>query len=581
MNRAISSAEPLPIPAPVPLVGRRLRDALVRIGPALPIMLWVLAFVFVPMGIMGAYSLWKYQNFEMVREWTLRNYAELATGTVYLRVMWRTVQIAGLTTLFCVAAAYPFAYFLARGVRRWRELLVITVMIPFWTSFLIRTYAWMAILGERGVINEVLLWLGVIQQPLHILYTTTAVVIAATYLFIPFAILTLYSSLEKLGPSTEEAALDLGATPLQAFWRITLPLSSAGIQAAVIFVFVPALGLFVTPALLGGTQGTMIGNLQVTIFKNAMNFGLGSAISFVVLILAMLFVAGLGRSVDLDKVYAGGVGDLARARQPELPPLRALGAYALGMYLFLYLPIVFLIIFSVNNSPATSFPWQGFTLKWYRDVIADPWMLNSIRNSLVIAVLTALISVSVAAPAAYAMVRFRFPGRNLLKQSLIIPMIIPSIMLGFALLMLFTAFGIDLSVVTVLVGHVTYVLPYVFFVIAAQQYGFDKTLEEAAMDLGASRWVTFRRVTLPLMVPGLLAGGLFAFTLSLDEFIITFLLTGALQTLPLFVWGMLRTMVAPSVNAVGTLIVVVAFIVVLAAQFRGRLRRRAAYTAGG
>jgi spermidine/putrescine transport system permease protein len=280
-------------------------------------------------------------------------------------------------------------------------------------------------------------------------------------------------------------------------------------------------------------------------------------------------------------VAGGGVGDVARARQPELPPLRALGAYALGMYLFLYLPIAFLIIFSVNNSPATSFPWQGFTLKWYRDVIADPWMLNSIRNSLVIAVLTALISVSVAAPAAYAMVRFRFPGRNLLKQSLIIPMIIPSIMLGFALLMLFTAFGIDLSVVTVLIGHVTYVLPYVFFVIAAQQYGFDKTLEEAAMDLGANRWVTFRRVTLPLMVPGLMAGGLFAFTLSLDEFIITFLLTGALQTLPLFVWGMLRTMVAPSVNAVGTLIVVVAFIVVFAAQFRGRLRRRAADTAGG
>ncbi|MFB3819290.1 MAG: ABC transporter permease subunit [Candidatus Methylomirabilales bacterium] len=487
MNRAISTAEPLPIPAPVPVVGRRLRDSLVRLGPALPIMLWILAFVFIPMAIMGAYSLWKYQNFEMVREWTLRNYAELATGTVYLRVMWRTIQIAGLTTLFCVAAAYPFAYFLARGVRRWRELLVITVMIPFWTSFLIRTYAWMAILGERGVVNEVLLWLGVIERPLHILYTTTAVVIAATYLFIPFAILTLYSSLEKLGPSTEEAALDLGATPLQAFWRVTLPLSSAGIQAAVIFVFVPALGLFVTPALLGGTQGTMIGNLQVTIFKNAMNFGLGSAISFVVLILAMLFVAGLGRSVDLDKVYAGGVGDLARARQPELPPLRALGAYALAMYAFLYLPIAFLILFSVNNSPATSFPWQGFTLKWYRDVISDPWMLNSIRNSLVIAVLTALVSVSVAAPAAYAMVRFRFPGRNLLKQSLIIPMIIPSIMLGFALLMLFTAFGIDLSVVTVLIGHVTYVLPYVFFVIAAQQYGFDKTLEEAAMDLGASR----------------------------------------------------------------------------------------------
>ncbi len=581
MNRVTTGVEPLPVGQPAVGMGHAMREALVRVGPALLIIVWVLAFVFAPMVIMGIYSLWQYQNFEMLRNWTVENYTELVTSTIYLRVLWRTIQIAGLTTIFCVGLAYPFAYFLARGVRRWRELLVIMVMIPFWTSFLVRTYAWMSILGEHGVINEAMLRLGLIREPLQILYTTTAVIIAATYLFFPFAILTLYSSLEKLGPATEEAALDLGATPWQAFRRITLPLSAAGIQAAVIFVFVPALGLFVTPALLGGTRATMIGNVQVTIFKNAMNFGLGSSISFVVLALAMLFVAGLGRSVDLDKVYAGGVGDVARARQPEQPPLRALGIYAVLMYIFLYLPIAFLIIFSVNNSPTASFPWQGFTLKWYREVIHDPWMINSVRNSLMIACLTALISVVVAGPAAYAMVRFRFPGRTLLKQSLIIPMIIPSIMLGFALLILFIAFGIDPSVVTVLIGHVTYVLPYVFFVVAAQQYGFDKTLEEAAMDLGANRWVTFRRVTLPLMVPGLLAGGLFAFTLSLDEFIITFLLTGTLQTLPLFVWGMLRTMVSPTVNAVGTLIVIVAFVVVLAAQFRGRLRRRQGLTAAG
>ncbi|HSB72367.1 MAG TPA: ABC transporter permease subunit [Candidatus Methylomirabilis sp.] len=579
MNRTTVGAGVLPSDRQAHGMGHAIREALVRVGPALLIILWVLAFVFAPMVIMGIYSLWEYENFEMLRIWTIENYTELVTSTIYLRVLWRTIQIAGLTTIFCVLLAYPFAYFLARGVRRWRELLVIMVMIPFWTSFLVRTYAWMSILGEHGVLNETLLQLGLIRQPLQVLYTTTAVIIAATYLFFPFAILTLYSSLEKLGPSTEEAALDLGATPWQAFRRITLPLSAAGIQAAVLFVFVPALGLFVTPALLGGTRATMIGNVQVTIFKNAMNFGLGSSISFVVLALAMLFVAGMGRSVDLDKVYAGGVGDVARAPQAEHHPLRALGIYAVLMYVFLYLPIAFLIIFSVNNSPTASFPWQGFTLKWYQEVIRDPWMINSVRNSLMIACLTALISVVVAAPAAYAMVRFRFPGRNLLKQSLIIPMIIPSIMLGFALLILFTAFGIDLSVVTVLIGHVTYVLPYVFFVVAAQQYGFDKTLEEAAMDLGANRWVTFRRVTLPLMLPGLLAGALFAFTLSLDEFIITFLLTGTLQTLPLFVWGMLRTMVSPTVNAVGTLIVVVAFVVVLAAQFRGRLRRRQGLTA--
>jgi len=117
--------EALPVPARNESPGRALRDALVRVGPALLIIVWVLAFVFVPMIIMGVYSLWEYKNFEMLRNWTLQNYTELVSGTVYLRVMWRTIQIAGLTTIFCILLAYPFAYFLTRGVKRWRELLVI------------------------------------------------------------------------------------------------------------------------------------------------------------------------------------------------------------------------------------------------------------------------------------------------------------------------------------------------------------------------------------------------------------------------------------------------------------------------
>jgi spermidine/putrescine transport system permease protein len=164
----------------------------------------------------------------------------------------------------------------------------------------------------------------------------------------------------------------------------------------------------------------------------------------------------------------------------------------------------------------------------------------------------------------------------------VVPLIIPSIMLGFGLLLLFDAAGIELSLGTLLVGHATYVLPYAFFVIAAQQYGFDRTLEEAAMDLGADRLRTFRTVTLPLMVPGLVAAGIFAFTLSLDEFIITFLLTSTTQTLPLYVWGMLRTIVSPTVNAVATLIVVASFTLVGGLLlFQMITRRRASSSVGG
>ncbi len=538
-------------------------NTVLAILPALPVMAWVLAFILIPMVFMAVFSLWRYHDFDLQPVWNVDNYRAVVQQPVYARVMLRTLRIAFLVTIGCVALAYPFAYFLARRVHRWRGVLIILVMIPFWTSFLVRTYAWMGILAANGVVNSGLRGLGVIDQPIQLLYTVGAVVIAGIYLFLPFAVLSIYTSLEKLGASLEEAAMDLGAGPWTTFRRVTFPLSLAGIQAAVIFVFVPTLGLFVTPALLGGANATMIGNLQVTIFKNSLDFALGSAVSFVVLAIALATVALLGRSVDLERVYAGGVGQVGRT-------LGAVGrggiglfrAYAALVYLFLFLPVIFLILFSFSSAAGSVFPPPGYSLRWYGEALDDPWLMTSVQNSLLIAVLAAVIAVVLAAPGAYAIVRYRFPGRGLLRQALIVPLIIPSIMLGFGLLLLFNALKIDLSIVTVLVGHVTYVLPYAFFVIAAQQYGFDRSLEEAAMDLGADRLTTFRLVTLPLMVPGLVAAGLFAFTLSLDEFIITFLLTATTQTLPLYVWGMLRTIVSPTVNAVATLIVVASFVFV-------------------
>src|SRR4029453_670559 len=465
--------------------------------------------------------------------WNLGNYRAVFTQPVYARVIGRTLEIAALVTAGCIALAYPFAYFLARRTQRWQRLLIVLVMVPFWTSFLIRTYAWMSILASNGVINSVLRRAGVVDQPIQLLYTITAVVIAGIYLYLPFAVLSIYTSLEKLGTSLEEASMDLGAGPWTTFRRVTLPLSLAGVQAAVIFVFVPTLGLFVTPALLGGANATMIGNLQVTIFKNSLDFALGSAVSFVVLAVALVAFARFGRSVVLERVYAGGVGQLTGRRgAPGRGGVGALGAYAWLVYAFLFLPVAFLILFSFSSAAGGVFPPPGYTLQWYGEALDDPWLMTSVWNSFLIAVLSAVLAVLIAAPGAYAIVRHRFPGRNLVRQALIMPLIVPSIMLGFGLMLLFKAAASELAHAPILIGHATYVLPYAFFVIAAQQYGFDRTLEEAAMDLGADRLRTFRSLTLPLIVPGLAAAGILAFTLSLDEFIIPFLLTRTTQNLP-------------------------------------------------
>lgn len=311
------------------------------------------------------------------------------------------------------------------------------------------------------------------------------------------------------------------------------------------------------------------------IFKDILNFAHGSALTFIVLALVLLALVLAGRSLDLERLYAGGVGSATAARTARAGAFVPFRLYGLAVYLFLFAPIIVLVMFSFDASPAASFPLQGFTLQWYREAVADSLMLRSISMSLVIATMTAVVAVAVAAPAAFATARYRFPGRSILKHLVIIPMVVPSIMLAFGLLSLLVRLGVELSAATVVIGHATYVLPYVFLVILAQQYGFDRSLEEAARDLGANTFTIFWRITLPLMLPGLLAGALFAFTLSLDEFIIAFLLTGTATTLPMYIWGMLRGMTSPTVNALGTIIVVVALLGLLAANAPKLLRRKA------
>ncbi len=234
-----------------------------------------------------------------------------------------------------------------------------------------------------------------------------------------------------------------------------------------------------------------------------------------------------------------------------------LWGYALAMYIFLYVPILILGIFSVNNSAVVAFPLSGFTLRWYRSALTDPVLLSSFRQSVSLGIVTALISTSAALLLALAF-RHGFRGQGVVFHLILVPLIIPGIVSGIVLLVLFGVLGIDLSVWwTVLPAHITYTLPFAFLSLYPRIHGLDPSLEEAAMDLGAERWETFRRVTFPLIRPGLVAAGLFAFSLSFDEFIRTYFLVGTQRTLPVHVWTMLVETLSPEVTALAVLIVVI------------------------
>jgi spermidine/putrescine transport system permease protein len=250
-----------------------------------PLLLWMVAFVVAPTLIMLVYSFCERDELgQVVFELSLSSFARVVDPT-YLRILYRSVLYAGLTAAICLVVGYPVAYWIGRAPAHLRNKLLMLVMIPFWTSFLIRTYAWMTILKSEGPLSGLLLYLEVISRPLEILYTPTAVVLGLVYAYLPFMILPIYGSVEKLDGALVEAALDLGAGPLRAFAHVIVPLTMPGILAGVMLVFVPAIGMFAITDLMGGARVPMIGNVIQNQFGQARDWPFGAALGMTLLLL--------------------------------------------------------------------------------------------------------------------------------------------------------------------------------------------------------------------------------------------------------------------------------------------------------
>ncbi len=272
--------------------------------PLLPAFLLLGAFFLVPLGIVVCYSFWQVLDYNVVHRWTLDNYHYFFRVGAYVRTMWATLWVSVLATAITILVAFPFAYWLSRYVpRRLRAPLLVLVVVPFWTSYLLRVYSWLTILGEKGVLNRFLEWTGVAHRPVGVfLYDRPAVILVLVYLYFPFAALTLYSSIERFDWDQLRAAMDLGASPLGAIRRILVPQIRPGIITAVIFVFIPILGEYLTPQIVGGTGGVMIGNLIVNFFQAA-EYTRGAAVSLLIAAFIVLVLVVFRRSLSTKDAY--------------------------------------------------------------------------------------------------------------------------------------------------------------------------------------------------------------------------------------------------------------------------------------
>ena len=258
-----------------------------------PTLLFMLVVLALPIGLLVTFSFWTQNYLDIDKTLTLANYTKFFERSAYSYLLGKSVMISGTVTLATVLLAYPMAYFIAFRVTKHKLLWLILITVPFWTSYLLRVFAWKVILGYNGVINSGLVELGLISEPLvFLLYNPFAVVLTLAHAWAAFAILPIYVSLEKIDRSLLEAATDLGDTPVNRFRRVTLPLSMPGVVAASLLVFIPTVGDFVTPSLVGGTSGTMIGNVIQSLFGRGNNWPFGASLSIITMFtITMLIVA--------------------------------------------------------------------------------------------------------------------------------------------------------------------------------------------------------------------------------------------------------------------------------------------------
>lgn len=255
---------------------------------AVPAVIWQILFLYLPLTFIISSSFFKSWHLLSLADFTVENLAT-ALNAVHLRIIWFSLLQALIVTVICLLVGYPVAYYFAMRFRHLKNIFLFFLTLPFWTNFLVQAYAWFFIIGRDGIINNALLRMGLISEPLHILYTPFAVILVMVYCYLPFMILPLYGILEKFDQDLIEASLDLGATPQQTFWNVTLPLTLSGIRNGFFLVFIPAFGEYTIPAIMGGGNQFYVGSLISSYFLESRNPALGAAFTVVSSIILLTF----------------------------------------------------------------------------------------------------------------------------------------------------------------------------------------------------------------------------------------------------------------------------------------------------
>jgi putative spermidine/putrescine transport system permease protein len=536
---------------------------------------------------------------------TVEHYLRLTSSPVYINLLWVTCKIALFTTLLCLVAGYPVAYLLASLSPRSRGYMVVWILVPFWSSVLVRTFAWLILLGRNGAINQTMRKLGLTEVPFDFLYNFGSVLVGMVHALMPLAILTILSVMTNIDGRLTKAAETLGANSSNAFWRIYFPLSMSGVSSGAILVFISSLGYFVTPALLGGRQQQMIAQEIIFQIDEQLNWGFASALSILIFITTFLLFWLYDRTVGaaalmngaearssragpkaigrFGRKFLAGLGNFFGAieqfvcsrRRPGKRIARrgiVLPLFAGVVILFAAVPAFLVIPVSFSDASVIRWPPSGFTLRWYEEYFSSPiWQAATIR-SIIVGILTGIMSMVVGVPAALVLSRYKVPARTLIISILLAPLVLPQIVTALALYYMYSKIGWLNTTGGLIVGHTVLAAPFVTMTVIAVLKNYNISLDNAAITLGAGRVAILWRITFPIIKAGLASAFVLAFVKSFDELTIALFVTDELTaTLPKKIWTDAIWQITPTLLAASSVVLVFMTVIILAIEY---LRQR-------
>jgi spermidine/putrescine transport system permease protein len=543
----------------------------IRVG--FPIYIWLAVLVLLPNVLLVLVSFMKASGGVVQFNPGISNYLRLTQSESFWVLLIRTISTAAMAAGLATLIAYPMAYYASRKLARGRLVALFLVVVPLWISLLMRIFAWKIILGEKGILNSFLLSTGILSEPsTALLYTPFSVLLTFTYVSIPFVFVTSYSALDRIPNSLLEAAQDSGASPLYSFLNVMWPLSRSGAAIGFSLAFLLCIGDYITPSMVGGLDGTMVGMVIASQFGLAGNWPYGSAIAIVLIFFVVAILAFTVWLVQTPGVLMGedNAAPIAKEKAKNWSWERfiALGGFALFCipFLFLYLPLVFIVIFSFNDSTLQAFPLVGFTTKWYAGLGSNAPMLAALTRSLEVGATVLLLSIIAGTLFAVIIAYGKLSGNRAIELLLSVPIAIPGVVLGITMVLACQLLRVPVGLPRIVMGHSSFVMPVIMSIVLNRLRRLDPSLIEAALDCGANRFQAFYYVLLPLIRGSIIGGALLGFTLSVDEVVVTLFLTGVEPTLPVWVWNQMRFGFTPSVNAIFTLIGGATLLLILVAQ---------------